>query len=67
MEVGYNRAMRYSMRTLLVCMAIGPPVLAVAWVTRAGLVQVGGVLVGVLLAALAMGVCTAIALRLLGY
>jgi hypothetical protein len=38
-QAGYVAPMRYSLRTLLIILALGPPILAVAWWLRGELLQ----------------------------
>ena len=53
----YNGGMRYSLRTLLIVLAMGPPVLAVAWWLRVELLEILAVALvwGVLVGALVLG------------
>jgi hypothetical protein len=55
--------MRYRLRTLLILMAILPPVLAGLWFVRAALIPS----LAALFAAIVLGICSAVALRLFGY
>jgi hypothetical protein len=59
--------MRYSLRTLVILSALGPPLLAVAWAARAGLLPISGILLILLAAALLLGVVTAVVLLVFGY
>ena len=54
---------RYSLRTLLILLAIGPPLLAGVWFVRAALIPS----LAALFAAIVLGICSAVVMRLFGY
>jgi hypothetical protein len=59
--------LRYKLRTLLIVLTIGPPLLAGAWFVRYDLLPSLAIVLGLLFVATMLGICTALLTWFLGY
>ena len=59
--------MRYRLRTLLIALALGPPVLAFLWLEANGIETAGSIVGEIVIGALLLGLACAAVLLSLGY